>query len=53
MERADTVLYPHISNIISHNFSFNRWRTWMRHCSTKGKVAVSNSDGVTGIFLLT
>jgi len=53
-ESADTVLYPHISNIISHNYSFlwsvNRWRTWMRHYATKKKVAGSNSDGFIGIF---
>jgi len=29
-----------------------RWRSWLRHCATSRKVAVSIPDGVTGIFLL-
>ena len=28
-----------------------RWRSWLRHCTTSRKVAVSIPDGVTGIFL--
>jgi len=27
-----------------------RWRSWLRHCTTSGKVADLNPDGVTGIF---
>jgi len=27
-----------------------RWRSWLRHCATSRKVAVSIPDGVTGIF---
>ena len=27
-----------------------RWRSWLRHCVTNRKVAVSIPDGVTGIF---
>jgi len=26
------------------------WRSWLRHCATSQKVAVSIPDGVTGIF---
>jgi hypothetical protein len=28
-----------------------RWRSWLRHCTTSQKVAGSNPDGATGIFL--
>jgi len=30
-----------------------RWRSWLRHCATSGKVAGSIPDGVTGFFSLT
>ena len=30
-----------------------RWRSWLRHCATRRKVAGSNPDGVIGIFSLT
>jgi hypothetical protein len=29
-----------------------RWRSWLRHCATRRKVAGPISDGVTGIFNL-
>jgi len=29
-----------------------RWRSWLRHCATSRKVAVSIPDGVIGIFHL-
>jgi hypothetical protein len=27
-----------------------RWRSWLRHCATNRKVAVSIPDGIYGIF---
>jgi len=30
-----------------------RWRSWLRHCSTRRKAAGSITDGVIGIFHLT
>jgi hypothetical protein len=32
------------------NLGGTRWRSWLRHCDTNRKVAVSVPDGVTGIF---
>jgi len=29
-----------------------RWRCWLRHCTKSRKVAGSNSDGVTGFFIV-
>ena len=34
---------------ISPNNGGTRWRSWLRHCATSRKVAVSIPDSVTGI----
>ena len=36
-------------NLYSTNWG-RRWRSWLRHCATKRKVAASNSNGVNGFF---
>ena len=35
-----------------HKSRGTRWRSWLRHCATSRKVAVSIPDGVIGIFHL-
>jgi hypothetical protein len=39
-------------SIVSYSVSKRgtRWHSWLRHCATSWKVAVSIPDGVTGIF---
>jgi hypothetical protein len=40
-------------NLINNStFCGTRWYSWLRHCATSRKVAVSIPDGVTGIFYL-
>jgi len=39
-------------NLITRFLLSTRWRSWLRHCATSRKVAVSIHDGVTGIFHL-
>jgi hypothetical protein len=34
-----------------HSSGGTGWRSWLRHCATSRKVAVSIPDGVIGIFL--
>ena len=53
--RACTGLRKDLMNTVDAEvvFAFKvkwRWRSWLRHCVTSQKVAVSIPDGVTGIF---
>jgi hypothetical protein len=40
---------PNIRTSVSH-LQFTRWRSWLRHCATRRKVAGSIPGGVIGIF---
>jgi hypothetical protein len=42
---SDTLLY-----VGQHQKGRTRWHSWLRHCTTRWKVAGSISDGVSGIF---
>jgi hypothetical protein len=53
------LVYKNLLVVIGDFFNFmidvpmgrgTRWRSWLRHCATKRKVAGSISDGVIGIF---
>jgi hypothetical protein len=46
------VLYDILKNYksIFNTHRGTRRRSWLRHCATSRKVAVSNADGVSGIF---
>jgi hypothetical protein len=37
-------------DILDSQGSVARWRSWLRHCATRRKVAGSIPDYVTGIF---
>jgi len=40
------------SSTFTHGVRGTRWRSWLRHCATRRKVAGSIPDGVIGIFHL-
>ena len=42
--------YYYYISIPTFSIRGTRWRSWLRHCATSRKVAVSIVDGVIGIF---
>jgi hypothetical protein len=48
--------FSNTHNMMRYSFQYSigctRWRSWLRHCATRRKVAGSIPDGVVGIFNL-
>jgi hypothetical protein len=48
---ADRIKFAGFSDVISLLQFGTRWRSWLRHCATNRRTAVSIPGGVTVIFL--